>query len=184
MNTVAAKVTIHMVSSLDGFVAGKDGDISWLKSTDHYEKGITLTEEAITEFVQSIDCYVMGSHTYEKALELGWPYGETPVIVLTSRDLTSDRPTVEFYSGDLAELVNDRLRLHHKNIWMVGGAATTKAFLQQELADDVIVSIMPVIVGEGTLFFDFVGCEQRLHLKDVTTYKDGMVELWYEVKRD
>ncbi|GAB5524825.1 MAG: dihydrofolate reductase family protein [Roseivirga sp.] len=184
MNKEMSKVTIHMVSSLDGFVAGKDGDVSWLKSTDHYEKGITLTEEAITEFVQSIDCYIMGSHTYEKALELGWPYGETPVIVLTSRGLTSDRASVKFYSGDLTELVNGRLKGHYKNIWMVGGAAATKTFLQLGLADDIIVSIMPVIVGSGTLFFDFVGLEQRLHLKDVTTYKDGMVELWYEVKRD
>ncbi len=184
MNTEASKVTIHMVSSLDGFVAGKDGDVSWLKSTDHYEKGITLTNEAITEFVESIDCYVMGSHTYEKALELGWPYGETPVIVLTSRGLTSDRPSVEFHSGDLTELVNGGLKSHYKNIWMVGGAAATKAFLQLGLADDIIVSIMPVIVGEGTLFFDFVGRGQRLHLKDVTTYKDGMVELWYEVIRE
>lgn len=184
MSNNKAKVTIHMVSSLDGFVAGKDGDVSWLKSTDHYEKGITLTEEAITEFVQAIDCYVMGSHTYEKALELGWPYGETPVIVLTSRDLFSDRPTVEFHGGELTELVNGRLKGQYQNIWMVGGAAATKAFLQLSLADDIIVSIMPVIVGEGTLFFDFVGREQRLHLKDVTTYKDGMVELWYELKKD
>lgn len=169
-----------MVSSLDGFIAGKDGDVSWLRSTDHYEQGITLTEEAINEFVKSIDCYVMGSRTYEKALELGWPYGDTPVIVLTHRDLEDERDSVSFHSGDISALVKT-LKSKHQNIWLVGGAAAAKSFIQQQLIDEIIISIMPVIVGEGTLFFDFVGRLERLHLKNVTAYKEGMVEMSYEV---
>lgn len=172
-----------MASSLDGFIAKKDGEVSWLRSTDHYEPGITLTEEAIEEFVQGIDCYVMGSRTYEHALELGWPYGETPVVVLTSRQLERNRDTVEFYSGDLTELV-DRLGKKHNHVWMAGGAMLTKEFIRLKLADKLIVSIMPIILGDGILFFDFVGSEQRLHLEDVTAYKDGMVELSYEIKSD
>ncbi len=172
-----------MVSSLDGFVAGKNGDVSWLKSTDRYEPGITLTEEAIHEFVKSIDCYVMGSRTYEKALELGWPYGDTPVIVLSQRDLKDERETVSFYSGDIATL-SGNLKSDHKNIWLVGGAAAARSFIRLQLVDEIIVSVMPVIVGEGTLFFDFVGRQERLHLKDVTAYKDGMVELSYEVVKN
>lgn len=173
-----------MVSSLDGFIARKDGDVSWLQSTDSYEKGIVLTEEYIAEFIEAIDCYVMGSRTYEHALELGWPYGDVPIIVLTDRDLVTDRENVEFYSGDLNKLVNDRLKRSYQNIWMVGGAITTKEFIRLKLADDIIVSIMPVLLGDGTLFFDYIGREQKLHLKDVTAYKDGMVELWYEIKKD
>ena len=90
-----------MVSSLDGFIAKNDGSVSWMHSTDTYEHGITLTDEAITAFLQKIDCYVLGSKTYEQALQLGWPYGEKPVIVLTHRSLTSDRKNVSFYEGDL-----------------------------------------------------------------------------------
>ena len=173
-----------MVSSLDGFIAKKDGSVSWLQSTDSYKKGITLTEEDVTEFIKAIDCYVMGSRTYEHALEIGWPYGDVPVIVLTNRDLTTDKENVEFYSGDLNNLVNKQLKPNYKNIWMVGGAMLTKDFIRLNLADDLIISIMPVILGDGTLFFDFIGKEQLLHLKDVTAYKDGMVELWYEIKKD
>lgn len=182
MNNLS-KVTIHMVSSLDGFIAKKDGDVSWLQSADTYEKGVTLTEEYIAEFIKSIDCYVMGSRTYEHALELGWPYGEVPVIVLTNRNLTPAKESVEFYSGDLKVLVNDRLKANYRNIWMVGGALLTKEFLRLKLADDLIVSIMPIILGDGILFFDFIGQEQQLHLKDSTAFKDGMVELWYEIKQ-
>lgn len=172
-----------MVSSLDGFIAKKDGSVSWLQSTDHYEQGITLSEEEVEAFLNGIDCYVMGAQTYEQALALGWPYGDVAVVVLTHRDLKSDKENVEFYSGDLAKLVNDRLKPKYKNIWMVGGAKVTKEFILRKLADDIIISIMPILLGEGTLFFDYIGQEQALHLKDVTTYKDGMVELWYEIKK-
>ncbi len=173
-----------MVSSLDGFIAKKDGTVSWLQSTDNYDKGITLSREDIEEFIKGIDCYVMGSRTYEHAIELGWPYGDLPVIVLTHRDLITNRKNVKFCSGDLDKLVNDQLKPNYNNIWMVGGAMVTKEFIRLKLADDIILSIMPVILGDGTLFFDYIGREQLLHLKDVTAYKDGMVELWYEIKRN
>ncbi|MDH3698651.1 MAG: dihydrofolate reductase family protein [Flavobacteriaceae bacterium] len=178
---MTAKITLHMVSSLDGFIAKKDGSISWMRSTDTYEKGMTLSDEDIADVLQKIDCYVMGSRTYEHALELGWPYGDTPVVVVTSRILSSNSPSVSFYSGDLKELVNNILRSKYQNTWLVGGALLSKGFLQQNLVDDIIISIMPVILGDGTLFFDFIGKEQDLHLIDVTAYKDGMVELWYEL---
>ncbi len=184
MKTDTSKVTIHMVSSLDGFIAKKDGSISWLQSTDNYEKGITLSKEEIEKFIKTIDCYVMGSRTYEHALELGWPYGDTPVVVLTHRNLTTDRENVEFYTGDLDKLVNDKLKPNYKNIWMVGGAMLTKDFIRLQLADDIIISMMPVILGDGTLFFDYIGQEHRLHLKDVIAYKDGMVELCYEINKN
>ena len=172
-----------MVSSLDGFIAKKNGSVSWLESKDQYEKGITLSEEDLEKFVEGIDCYVMGSKTYEHALELGWPYGDVPVFVFTRRDLKSDKENVEFYSGDLVNLVNNRLKTTYQNIWMVGGAMLAKEFILLNLVNDIIISIMPVILGDGTLFFDYIGQEHLLHLKDVTAYKDGMVELWYEVKK-
>ena len=172
-----------MVSSLDGFIAKRDNSISWMKSTDHYEKGKTLTEDEVAKFLDGIDCYVMGSRTYEHARELGWPYGDVPVVVVSRRDLVSDRNNVEFYSGDLTKLVNDRLRPNYPSIWMVGGAELTKEFLHLDLVDDIIISIMPVILGDGILFFDYIEKEIPLHLKDVTAYTDGMVELWYEIKQ-
>jgi len=184
MKAARSIVTIHMVSSLDGFIAKKDNSISWMESSDNYEKGHTLTVEEIEAFVKAIDCYVMGASTYEHALELGWPYGDVPVFVLTHRNLKSDREYVEFYSGDLKKLVHQHLKPRYRNIWMVGGAMLTKDFLLMDLADEIIVSIMPVILGDGILFFDYIGKEQKLHLKDVTAYKDGMVELHYEIKKE
>jgi len=173
-----------MVASLDGYIAKKDNSTSWMQSTDHYEQGITLTKKDIADFLESVDCYVLGSRTYEQALHLGWPYGKVPTFVLTKRTLQNNRDNVEFYSGGLNDLVNNRLKPNYRNIWMVGGAMLTKEFIRLKLADDIVISIMPVVLGGGTLFFDHIGQERQLHLKDVKAYKDGMVELWYEIKKE
>ena len=87
------------------------------------------------------------------------------------------------YSGDLNKLVNDRLKPRYKNVWLVGGAALVKDFIRLQLADEIRLSVMPIILGEGKHFFDQIGLEQALHLEDVTTYKSGMVELRYEIKK-
>jgi len=186
MITDAFKVTIHMVSSLDGIIAKKDNSVSWFEITDHYEKGVSGQDPEA--FLKTIDCYVMGARTYEHALELstayGWAYGDVPTIVVTNRKLPVNRPNIELYAGDLVKLVQERLKPNYKHVWLAGGAMLAKEFIRLKLAHEIRVAVLPVILGEGTLFFDHIGLEQALHLKDVTAYKNGMVELWYEIKKD
>ena len=176
-----------MVSSLDGYIAKKDNSVSWFETADHYEKGINITEQDAEEFLKTIDCYVMGSRTYEHALELsksyGWAYGDVPTVVLTHRKLPVDRQNIEIYSGDLNKLVTERLKPNYRNVWLVGGAKLAKDFIRLNLADEIRQSILPVILGDGTPFFDQIGKEQALHLKGVTAHKSGMVELCYEIKK-
>ena len=175
-----------MVSSLDGFIANKDNSVSWFETSDNYEKGVSGQNPE--EFLKTIDCYIMGSRTYEHALELsksyGWAYGDVPTIVLTHRKLPIDRQNIETYSGDLNKLVNERLKPNYKNVWLVGGAVLAKDFIHLELADEIRLSVIPIILGDGTLFFDHIGQEHALHLKDVTAYKSGMVELCYEIRKE
>ena len=176
-----------MVSSLDGFIAKKDNSVSWFETSDHYENGVEISAEAAQDFLKKIDCYVMGSRTYEHALELsksyGWVYGDVPTIVVTSRNLPIERQNVELYAGDLSKLVNEKLKPSYKNVWMVGGAMLAKEFIRLKLADEISLSIMPIILGDGLLFFDHIGLEQTLHLSKSTAYKSGMVELCYELKK-
>lgn len=186
MTTETFKITIHMVSSLDGMIAKEDNSVSWFETKDSYEKGIELTKQASEEFLKTIDCYVMGSHTYELALELskdyGWAYGDMPTIVVTSRNLPIERPNVETYSGNLNELVDNKLKPNYKNVWLVGGAMLAKEFIRLNLANEIRFSVLPIILGGGKPFFDQIGQEKALHLKDVTAYKSGIVELIYEIK--
>ena len=92
MTNTNSRVTIHMVASLDGFIARRDGRVDWLETSDEFADGATLDQGFVETFLKSIDCYVMGSRTYETALSfeakgLGWSYGDKPTFVLTNRNL-------------------------------------------------------------------------------------------------
>lgn len=174
-----------MVSSLDGIIAKKDNSMSWFETSSDYEKGIV--GEDPEEFLKNIDCYVMGSKTYELALELsrdhGWAYGDKSVMVLTNRHLPNERQNIEFYSGDLTKFIKERLRPKYQNVWVVGGSIITRDFIKLKLADEIRITILPIILGEGLPFFNQIGQEQPLILKETQAYKNGMVELCYEVKK-
>ena len=188
MDSEQSRVTIHMAASLDGFIAGRDGRVDWLETSDHFEGGETLTPEAIQTYLKSIDCYVMGSRTYETALNfeakgLGWSYGDKPVFVLTSRTLPRNRTTVEFYKGDLRWLVERSLKPRFRSIWFVGGSAVAAECLRLGLADDVRYSIVPMVIGDGISFFQGLGQDVALHLVETKAYTSGIVALRYEVRK-
>jgi dihydrofolate reductase len=171
-------ITLHVVSSLDGVIAKKDNSVSWLDSSgDVYEKGVS--DGDADDVATSIDCFVLGSRTYEHALQLGWPYGDTPTVVITNRELPSTRKSVEFYSGDLKKFVHEILAPRYRNIWLVGGAMLCQSFLRLDLVDEIRLAIVPVLLGDGLRLFDNSGIESRWHLKNVVAYKTGVVELLY-----
>jgi len=181
-NAKGRSVTLHMVSSLDGFIAKKDNSVSWLDSPGSvYEAGVSISAQEAATFLKAIDCYVLGSRTYEHALELGWPYGDTPVVVVTGRELppAGTRKTVEFYSGDLKTLVDVKLAPRYRNIWLVGGAMLCQRFLKLGLVDEIRLTIAPVLLGEGLRLFSGSLAEERWNLKNVAAYKNGFVELSY-----
>ena len=183
-----SRVTIHMAASLDGFVARRDGRVDWLETPDHFEGGEVLTPESVEQFLKTIDCYVMGSRTYETALDfeargLGWAYGDKPTFVLSHRTLPKMRNTVEFYAGDLDRLVGERLKPAFRSIWFVGGGEVSAECLRLRLADEVRYSIVPMLIGDGIPFFRGLDRDVPLHLVETTAYKSGMVALRYEVRK-
>ena len=188
-NTTNSRVTIHMAASLDGFIARKDGSVDWMEISDEFAGGETLDPEFVETFLKTIDCYVMGSRTYETALSFetkgfGWSYGDKPTFVLTSRELPRTRDTVEFYSGDLGQLVNGRLRPRFRSIWFVGGGVVSGECLRRGLADEVRYSILPILIGDGIRFFEALDKDIALHLTEVKAYKSGTVALCYQVRED
>ena len=182
-----SRVTIHMAASLDGFIARKDGRVDWMETADEFVGGDTMDAGFVEAFLKTIDCYVMGSRTYETALDfeaqgLGWAYGDKPTFVLTSRDLPRTRNTVELHSADLVQFVNG-LRDRFASIWIVGGGAVAGECLRLGLAAEVRYSILPVLIGEGIPFFDKLDRDVALHLMEVKAYKSATVELRYEVRK-
>jgi dihydrofolate reductase len=189
MATTDSRVTVHMAASLDGCIARKDGSVDWLETADEFAGGDTMDPQSVKAFLETIDCYVMGSRTYETAVGFaargfGWSYGDKPTFVLTRRELPRIRDTVEFYSGDLAQFVNGRLRPAFRSIWFAGGGAVSGECLRRGLADEVRYSILPILIGDGIPFFEKLDRDIALHLAEVKAYVSGMVALRYEVQRD
>jgi dihydrofolate reductase len=187
MSKTDSRVTIHMAASLDGFIARSDGRVDWMETADEFTDGETLDPGFVEAFLKTIDCYVMGSRTYETALGFeakgfGWAYGDKPTFVLTSRDLPRTRDTVEFHSGELKQFVNARLRPRFRTIWVVGGGVVSGECLRLGLADEVRYSILPILIGDGIPFFENLDRDVLLHLAEVKAYKSGMVGLRYEVQ--
>lgn len=179
-SATGSRVTLHVVSSLDGFIARKDNSVSWLEVKGSvYQAGVSISKDEVASFVKAIDCYVLGSRTYEHALELGWPYGDTPTVVVTGRELPAARKSVEFYSGDLETLVDVKLAPRFRNIWLVGGAMLCQRFLDLGLVDEIRLTMAPVLLGDGLRLFGGLLTEQRWDLKNVVAYKNGFVELCY-----
>jgi dihydrofolate reductase len=176
-----------MAASLDGFIARKDGRVDWLETSDVFTGGDTMDPGFVEAFLKTIDCYVMGSRTYETALRfeaqgLGWAYGDKPTFVLTSRQLPRTRDTVKFHSGDLAQFVNGSLRPMFRSIWIAGGGVVSAECLRLGIADEIRYSILPILIGEGIPFFEKLDRDIALHLAEVKAYKNGMVALRYEVR--
>jgi dihydrofolate reductase len=182
-----SRVTVHMAASLDGFIARHDGSVDWMHAKDSFAGGEDLDPEFVKAFLASIDCYVMGSKTYETALGYerqgkGWAYGDTPVVVLTSRELAPARPSVRFESGDLAAIFQERLGPRYANIWVAGGGTLVGECLRRGLADEVRYSIIPVLIGQGIGFFNGLDRDVSLHLREVKAYRNGIVALHHDVR--
>lgn len=158
-----------------------------METADEFAGGDTMDPGFVEAFLKTIDCYVMGSRTYETALNFeakgfGWAYGDKPTYVLTTRELPRTRDSVKFCSGNLKEFVNEQLRPAFGSIWFVGGGAVSGECLRLRLADEVRYSILPILIGNGISFFERLEGDVALHLAAVKPYKNGMVELRYEVK--
>lgn len=183
-----SRVTIHMAASLDGFIARRDGGVDWMETADEFAGGRTMDPAFVAAFLAGIDCYVLGARTYETALRfesqgLGWSYGDKPTYVLTHRQLPRVRPSVELHAGDLATLLDETLRPRYRSIWCVGGARLAAECLRRGLADEIRTSILPVVIGDGISFFETLERDVALHLAEVNAYRNGVVDLRYEVRR-
>lgn len=179
---------LYIAASLDGYIADADGGVGWLDSfEDRYEDGVA-GESSYESFFETVDCLVMGSHTYEQIVTEfvddpaeDWPYGGRPTYVTTSRDLPRATDEVEFFAGDLRELASE-LAGEYETVWLGGGAALARTFLRLDLLDEIRLSVIPVLLGEGISLFGELGVGRALHLEDVTAFESGIAELRYAVE--
>ncbi|MEZ4415734.1 MAG: dihydrofolate reductase family protein [Gemmatimonadota bacterium] len=183
------RVRIYLASSLDGFIAGSDHDLSWLDSADvAHAAGETMPPGALDypEFIQDIGALLMGRRTYDVVRGFGvpWPYGSRPVLVATRRPLDDDPPaTVRAVQGSIHELVAQaRDAAAGKDVYLDGGVLIRQA-AEADLIDDLTITLAPIALGSGIPLF--AGMERRYPLEIVSHHPHvgGMLQLRMRPKR-
>ncbi|MGI0116462.1 dihydrofolate reductase family protein [Zooshikella sp. RANM57] len=174
------QISVYIATSLDGFIARKNGDIDWLENAGN---GDSTTDFGYEDFMSSVTCLVMGRKTFEKVLSFPeWPYDGKRVILLshTLSSVPSElEGKVELYAGDIPMLV-DRLKHEGERRVYIDGGVTIQAFLQAELVDDITITRIPVIIGEGLPLFAQIGHDVSLTHIATKVYDNGFVQSTYQ----
>ena len=181
-NSTPMNCAVFIATSLDGFIARKNGDLDWL---DKASEQVSEDEDTgYYKFLDTIDAIIMGSNTFSKVLSFGidWPY-EKEVIVLSKsmNSVPSTLPnTVSLSSESPAELCIRLEANGYKRLYVDGGSLI-QSFLQKKLIDEITITTIPVLLGSGIpLFRDFTA-DIHLQLKDSKAYNFGFVQTTYRV---
>jgi len=166
-------VRVFIACSLDGFIAGPDDDLSWLPHSQ-------VDDHGFGAFLGGISALLMGRSTYRVVESFGgeWPFGGRPVFVATTRPLEPAAPTVRAVSGTPAELLAAVREVTGGDVYLDGGNLI-RQFLDDGLVDQLIVTIVPVVLGDGAPLFAGARKRRRLELVGVRESSGGLVQLEY-----
>ncbi len=175
------RVRVFIAASLDGFIAGPDGDLSWLPAPPQDSE----EDFGWREFIADIGCLLMGRATYDAvaAMEIDWPHPERETLIATTRSLDNAPPRVQTAHGDIAALISKAKTLAQgKDVYLDGGNLIRQA-LDAELVDHLILTLCPVILGAGHPLF--AGTRQRhgLALLEQRAIPGGLIQLSYAPER-
>ena len=178
------KISAYIATSLDGFIARKNGDLDWLPGSDGKIEG---DDFGFTEFMDSIDVLVMGRNTYEmiKSSE-HWPYGGKRIIVLSSKQIEIPEQmasTVESRTSSPVELVDELTQSGAKHLYVDGGK-TIQSFLKDWLIHELTITIVPILIGSGIPLFGELARDIQLQHIETRSFANGFVQSKYDISRD
>jgi len=169
------KVVLYIAMSLDGFIAGKNDELDFLTQVEKEGE-----DYGYAQFIETIDTVIMGRKTYEIVLSfgVGFPHADKKSYILTrtSRDTEAN---VNFFNGNINTLIDDLKKTDGKNIFIDGGAKAVHLLLKNKLIDELIISIIPVLLGDGIRLFKGEEPEQKLELISTKAFEKGLVQLHY-----
>jgi dihydrofolate reductase len=170
------KVILYIAVSLDGYIAKPNDDLSFLSVVEQEGQ-----DYGYADFVKTVDTVIVGRKTYDKVISMGiaLPYPDKDVYIIT-RTPRPDIGSVKFYSGDLKSLVERLKSENGKNIFCDGGAEIVNELLRNDLIDEFIISIIPILVGNGTRLFKDGRPEQKLELFSIKQFDTGLTQLHYK----
>lgn len=176
------KVIVYIATSLDGFIARKNGDIDWLPA-DEPESN---EDYGFWEFFNTVDALVMGKNTFEKVLSFGiWPYKDKKVIVVSKsiKKLPAiENANLQLVRGDTSDVFNQLKQSGYQKIYLDGGKLI-QSFLRDNLIDELIISKIPVLIGDGIPLFGKLDNDIKLEVLHSQAFKNGLVQTHYKVAK-
>ncbi|MGR6088048.1 MAG: dihydrofolate reductase family protein [Arcticibacter sp.] len=171
------KVILYIAMSLDGYIATKENSIDFLSMVEQQGE-----DYGYADFVKSVDTVIIGRKSYEKVLAMGfeYPHAEKDVYIMTR----AERPAIgnfKFYNGDLAQLVNDLKSQSGKNIYCDGGAEIANELMKNNLIYELIISIIPILLGDGIKLFNDGRPMKKLSLVSSKQFESGLMQLHYKI---
>ena len=165
------RVKLFVATSLDGFVARTDGSVDWL---------LTAGDFGMRDFRASVDTALIGRKTHDQMVALGQPAFEGMTNYVFSRTRRADVGVpITYVTGDIVTFVGTLRRQPGKDLWLVGGGTLVAEFRERDLIDDVILSIHPVLLGEGVSLFPGRHEQMNLELTKCLEFERGLIQLWY-----
>lgn len=172
------KIKLYIAISLDGYIAKSNGSIDWLDAVPNPDK----SDYGYYSFYDSIDTTLMGNATYQqvRSFDIPFPYPDKTNFVF-SQTPQKDNSDVKFVYENVLKFVEDLKSQKGSDIWLIGGGSLNAFFLKHDLIDEMIVSIMPIILGSGIPLFASKDVEIPLNLKEVLSFESGVVQLVYQM---
>jgi dihydrofolate reductase len=172
------KTTYYVASSLDGYIAKEDGDVSWLEELD-----ISMEDSGYDEFFSTVDALVMGRKTYEMIVSFGqWPYGEKPVWVCSKNKIIPIKGCNLQPGRTPEESYKEANEMNIKHLWLVGGGSLASSFITSNFLTNIYLSLMPILLGSGIKLIGNLPSPIKINKESEKTHKSGMVQLEYKIK--
>ena len=174
------KVILYIATSLDGYIAKTDDDLSFLSLVEQEGE-----DYGYADFVKSVDTVILGRKTYDWVIAHvpEFPHADKDSYIIT-RTPRPGKGRINFYTGDLKELILRLKSEKGKNIFIDGGAEIINELLKQKLIDEFIISVIPIFIGNGIRLFKDGRPEQTLKLVDVRKFDTGLLQVHYKCSDD
>lgn len=171
------KVILYIATSLDGYIAKPNDNLDFLSIVEQEGQ-----DYGYMDFVQNVDAVIVGRKTYDKVLSMGFdfPHADKDTYIIT-RTARPNIGSIKFYTGDLKSLIVKLKAEKGKNIYCDGGAEIVNKLLKENLIDEIIISVIPILIGNGTKLFNDGRPEQKLTLISTKQFEKGLAQLHYKL---
>lgn len=182
------KCSVYIATSADGYIATPDGGVDWLHTAGNLEADMGSDDMGFNAFIDSVDCMIMGRKCMEVISNMNltpeqWPYGDIRIVVLSTtvkEPPENLRGKVEMYSGDIRDLMLKLKSGAFKHAYIDGGSTIT-SFINLKLIDEMIITKVPVLLGEGIPLFGKINRRVKLGNARATAFQNDFVQVKYSV---